>query len=87
MFEFLKCKILSEISDIDFERPTGICSHCGHKTYMIKGSMTEDVCPWCKIMRLLVPLRLPIEVIEEYFNTMLGNKQNDSKNKGLDFYL
>lgn len=38
-------------------------------------------------MRLLVPLCLPIEVIEEYINTMLGDKQNNSKDKGLDFYL
>lgn len=58
---FILKKITSHISDIDFSAPTGRCSICGHTTYLIKGSMSEDICPWCKVVRLLILLRIPLE--------------------------
>ena len=64
MFENIKNKLLKEVWDVDIDRPTGRCGVCGHKTYMLVGSMTEDVCIHCKIMRILIPLRLPEEVIK-----------------------
>lgn len=64
MLDYLKKKILGDLSDIDFERPTGRCVVCGHKTYMVKGSMTEDVCVYCKIQRILVPILMPAEFLE-----------------------
>ena len=59
MFENIKNKLLKEVCNVDIDRPTGRCGVCGHKTYMLEGSMTEDVCIHCKIMRILIPLRLP----------------------------
>lgn len=59
--------IMSAIADADYDRPSGRCGVCGHQTYMQKGSMVYDVCPWCAVMRILIPLRLPIEVIRDMF--------------------
>jgi len=58
---FILNKITSHISDVDFSSPTGRCSICGHRTYLIKGSISEDICPWCKVVRLLILLRIPLE--------------------------
>ena len=41
-------------SDLDFSRPVGRCASCGHKTYMLKGSLTEEVCSHCGLTRILV---------------------------------
>ncbi len=65
LISFITNKILSHITDVDFERPSGRCDICGHRTYMVKGSITEDVCPWCKIMRLLLVLKLPTDSIND----------------------
>jgi|UPI000496622D hypothetical protein len=65
LISFITYKVLSHITDIDFERPSGKCGVCGHRTYMIKGSITEDVCPWCKLMRLLLVMKLPIDEINK----------------------
>lgn len=64
---------------MDVDRPTGRCGVCGHKTYMVEGSMSEDVCVYCKIMRILLPLRLPAEVIMILFGWV--NEKINSKNK------
>lgn len=64
---------------MDVDRPTGRCGVCGHKTYMVEGSMSEDVCVYCKIMRILLPLRLPAEVIMRLFEWV--NEKINSKNK------
>jgi len=69
--------ITSAISSADYSRPSGRCGKCGHQTYMQKGSMTYDVCPWCTVMRILLPLRLPLEVIQEMF----GKVENKQKSK------
>lgn len=63
---FILNKVSSHISDVDFSSPTGRCSICGHKTYLIKGSVSEDVCPWCKVMRLLILLSIPIESMTDF---------------------
>ena len=76
MFENLKNKLLKEVCNVDVDRPTG---RCGHKTYMVEGSMSEDVCVYCKIMRILLPLRLPAEVIMRLFGWV--NEKINSKNK------
>ncbi|MBO5814739.1 MAG: hypothetical protein J6R30_01335 [Bacteroidales bacterium] len=60
--------ILSAISAADYSRPSGRCGKCGHQTYMQKGSMVYDVCPWCAVMRILIPLSLPVEVIRNMFS-------------------
>ena len=44
MFKNLKNMLLEELYDVDLSRPTGRCGVCGHKTYMLAGSMFEDVC-------------------------------------------
>lgn len=59
--------ISSAISSADYDRPSGKCGKCGHQTYMQKGSMTNDICPWCAVMRVLIPLTIPIEVIQKLF--------------------
>ena len=41
-------------SDLDYSRPVGRCASCGHKTYMLKGSLTEEVCSHCGLTRILV---------------------------------
>lgn len=64
---------------MDVDRPTGRCGVCGHKTYMVEGSMSEDVCVYCKIMRILLPLRLPAEVIMRLFGWV--DEKINSKNK------
>jgi hypothetical protein len=79
MFENLKNKLLKEVCNVDVDRPTGRCGVCGHKTYMVEGSMSEDVCVYCKIMRILLPLRLPAEVIMRLFGWV--NEKINSKNK------
>ncbi|MBE6336607.1 MAG: hypothetical protein E7066_08050 [Lentimicrobiaceae bacterium] len=71
-------KIFTYLSDIDFDKPTGKCDICGHRTYLIKGTVNQDVCPWCKIMRLLVVLRLPKEVIDSFFRKV-ENKVNENR--------
>jgi len=43
-----------EDSDLDYSRPVGRCASCGHKTYMLKGSKTEEVCSHCGLTRILV---------------------------------
>lgn len=79
MFENLKNKLLKEVCNVDVDRPTGRCGVCGHKTYMVEGSMSEDVCVYCKIMRILLPLRLPAEVIMRLFGWV--DEKINSKNK------
>lgn len=79
MFENLKNKLLKEVCNVDVDRPTGRCGVCGHKTYMVEGSMSEDVCVYCKIMRILIPLRLPAEVIMRLFGWV--DEKINSKNK------
>ena len=79
MFENLKNKLLKEVCNVDVDRPTGRCGVCGHKTYMVEGSMSEDVCVYCKIMRILLPLRLPAEVIRRLFGWV--DEKINSKNK------
>lgn len=83
IWDYLKNKILGDLSDIDFERPTGRCGVCGHKTYMIKGSMTEDVCVYCKIQRMLIPLLLPDEFLEWFYGIIKDKttKKEDEKVK------
>lgn len=79
MFKKIKNKLLEEIGNVDVNRPTGRCNICGHETYMISGSITEDVCVHCKIMRKLVPLKLPVEIIRMLFDWVdekLNNKDN-----------
>lgn len=41
-------------SDLDYSRPVGRCASCGHETYMLKGSLTEEVCSHCGLTRILV---------------------------------
>lgn len=41
-------------SDLDYSRPAGRCASCGHKTYMRKGSYTEEVCSHCGLSRMRV---------------------------------
>jgi hypothetical protein len=43
-----------EDSDLDYSRPVGRCASCGHKTYMLKGSLNEEVCSHCGLIRILV---------------------------------
>lgn len=43
-----------EDSDLDYSRPVGRCASCGHKTYMLKGSLNEEVCSHCGLTRILV---------------------------------
>lgn len=70
---------MGAISNVDFNRPIGKCGKCGHQTYMIQGSDIEEVCPWCRIMRLLVPLRLPVDVIEALFGKITNRHPNSTK--------
>lgn len=49
-----KIKERREDSDLDYSRPVGRCAACGHKTYMLKGSLTEEVCSHCGLIRILV---------------------------------
>ncbi len=79
MFENIKNKLLKEVYNVDVDRPTGRCAVCGHKTYMIDGSMTEDVCIHCKIMRILIPLRLPEEVLKVLYDWL--EEKLDRKDK------
>lgn len=81
MFENIKNKLLKEVCNVDVDRPTGRCCVCGHKTYMLEGSMTEDVCIHCKIMRILIPLRLPEEVIKALFGWVDEKLSNKDKLK------
>lgn len=81
MFENIKNKLLKEVCNVDTDRPTGRCGVCGHKTYMIEGSMTENVCIHCKIMRILIPLRLPEEVIKALFGWVDEKLSNKDKLK------
>ena len=43
--------------------------------------MTEDVCIHCKIMRILIPLRLPEEVIKALFSWVDEKLSNKDKLK------
>ncbi len=79
MFENIKNKLLKEVYNVDVDRLTGRCGVCGHKTYMIDGSMTEDVCIHYKIMRILIPLRLPEEVLKVLYDWL--EEKLDSKDK------
>lgn len=81
MFENIKNKLLKEVCNVDIDRPTGRCGVCGHKTYMIEGSMTEDVCIHCKIMRILIPLCLSKEVIKALFGWVDEKLSNKDKLK------
>lgn len=81
MFENIKNKLLKEVCNVDIDRPTGRCGVCGHKTYMIEGSMTEDVCIHCKIMRILIPLYLSKEVIKALFGWVDEKLSNKDKLK------
>ena len=67
MFENIKKMLLKEVCNVDMNRPTGRCVVCGHKTYMLYDSMSEEVCIHCKIVRILLPLRLPDELIKVLF--------------------
>ncbi len=73
LISYIVNKVLSHITYVDFERLSGRCDICKHRTYMIKGSITEDVCPWCKIMRLLVVLRLPTDKVNDITSTIEQN--------------
>lgn len=81
MFENIKNKLLKEVCNVDIDRPTGRCGVCGDKTYMIAGSMTEDVCIHCKIMRILIPLRLPEQVVKTLFGWVDERLNNKDKLK------
>lgn len=70
LVSFLTNKILSHITDVDFDRPSERCDICGHRTYMVKSSITEDVCPWCKIMRILQVLTLPADAIKSIISSI-----------------
>lgn len=81
MFKNLKNMLLEELYDVDLSRPTGRCGVCGHKTYMLAGSMFEDVCIHCKIMRILIPLRVPIEVINDLIVRVENHDKLENKVK------
>ena len=72
---------MNEVCNVDIDRPTRRCGVCGHKTYMIEGSMTEDVCIHCQIMRILIPLRLTEEVIKALFGWVDEKLSNKDKLK------
>lgn len=78
-FRFLE--LMRRMRQIDFNRPGNECFSCGHRTYMLKGSMTEDVCPWCALVRILEPLLLPIEVLEEIFGKVTELVKVEQKGK------
>lgn len=44
---------------VDYSQRTGKCGKCGSKTYLLKGTMTKDCCPYCGIIR---ELNAPITV-------------------------
>lgn len=79
IFNIWKIKVLAELSYVDFERPTGRCSVCGHKTYMVKGSMTEDVCVYCKIQRILI--LVPDEFLEWFYGIIKDKSTKKEKEK------
>lgn len=68
LLQFFINRVLGNLTDIDFNRPSTKCGVCGHQTYFIKGEIEADVCPWCKIMRILIALRIP----EDSFNEIIS---------------
>lgn len=52
-------RVRALIDGIDLDRPVGKCAICGHKTYFAKGSYTEVVCIWCRIVAILKLLLIP----------------------------
>ena len=52
-------RVRAIIDGIDLDRPVGTCAICGHRTYFAKGSYTEVVCIWCRIVAMLKLLLIP----------------------------
>lgn len=52
-------RVRAIIDGIDLDRPVGTCDICGHRTYFAKGSYTEVVCIWCRIVAMLKLLLIP----------------------------
>lgn len=77
LWQFIIKKALGNLTDIDFDRPSSKCGRCGHQAYFMNGEIDVDVCPWCKIMRILIALRLP----EEYFNVVISGIEDRKKIK------
>lgn len=56
---YILSRVRDIIKDIDLDRPAGTCAICGHRTYFAKGSLTEVVCIWCRIVAMLQLLLIP----------------------------